>query len=154
MDLIVHCAVKGVGPNAMAENIIAWHHLEWQKRENQWAHYVTKRLRQPMVVQQQISREDIQKCPEYFSRRLGGCTPSGRWLVNMFCTVITRMRHYYDSECIKRASTSKVLAVDASYKVPKWMMKWGSDQIYDALHSGTNKYNEIILQHFSTSDNH
>lgn len=64
------------------------------------------------------------------------------------------MRNYYDSECVKRAKTSKILAIDASYKVPKWMMKWGKDRMYDALHSGTNEYNEIVMQRFSTSDNH
>ena len=72
----------------------------------------------------------------------------------MFCVVVDRNRNYYDSECIKRARASKILAVDASYKVPKWMMRWGTDRIYDTLHSGTNEYNEIILQRFSTSDNH
>ena len=30
----------------------------------------------------------------------------------------------------------------------------GAERIYDALHSGTNEYNEIVLQRFSTSDNH
>ena len=34
------------------------------------------------------------------------------------------------------------------------MMKWGADRIYDVLHSGTNEYNEIVIQRFSTSDNH
>ena len=34
------------------------------------------------------------------------------------------------------------------------MMKWGTTRIYEALHLGTNEYNEIIMQHFSTSDNH
>ena len=63
-----------------------------------------------------------------------------------------KMRNYYDSECIKRAKSSKILAIDASYKVPKWMMKCGSSRIYEALHSGTNEYNKIIMQKFSTSD--
>ena len=34
------------------------------------------------------------------------------------------------------------------------MMKWGTHRIYDTLHSGTNEYNEIVMQRFSTSDNH
>ena len=34
------------------------------------------------------------------------------------------------------------------------MIKWGSSRIYEALHSGTNEYNKIIMQRFSTSDNH
>ena len=72
----------------------------------------------------------------------------------MFCLIVEGDRHYYDSECVKRAQSTKILAIDASYKVPKWMMKWGGDRIYDALHSGTNEYNEIVMQRFSTSDNH
>ena len=72
----------------------------------------------------------------------------------MFCTVVERRRNNYDSECIKRALSSTILAIDASYKVPKWLMKWGGEKIYEALHSGTNEYNEIIIQRFSTSDNH
>ena len=72
----------------------------------------------------------------------------------MFCFTLTKKRQYYDSECLKRARSSKILAIDASYKVPKWMMKWGGQRIYETLHSGTNEYNEIVLQRFSTSDNH
>ena len=154
MNVIVHCAVKGIGPVAMSGNIISWHELEWQKKENQWAQYVLKRLTNPSVTQQQINRGDIEKCPEYFSLKLGGCVPSGSWLVKMFCVTVQKVRSYYDSECIKRAKSSKILAIDASYKVPKWMMKWGSERIYDTLHSGTNEYNEIVMQRFSTSDNH
>ena len=85
---------------------------------------------------------------------MGGCVPSETWLLNMSCTTFKKMRNFYDSECLKRAKSSKILAIDASYKVPKWMMKWGGGRIYDTLHSGTNEYNKIILQRFSTSDNH
>ena len=154
MDLVIHSAVKGVGPYAIAESIVSWHHLEWQRKENMWARHIIQQLDQPSLFQQPVRRDQIEKCPEYYSIEMGGCTPSGKWLTDMFCTVIQRKRYYYDSECIKRARTSKILAIDASYKVPKWMMKWGSDRIYDALHSGTNEYNEIIMQRFSTSDNH
>ena len=154
MNIILHSAAKGIDPSAMAETLTSWHELEWQRRENQWAKHVIKRLDQPVVGQEQITREEIQKCPEYFSKELGGCIPSKSWLVEMFCNVVESKRQYYDSECVKRARTSKILAIDASYKVPKWMMRWGTDRIYDALHSGTNEYNEIILQRFSTSDNH
>lgn len=34
------------------------------------------------------------------------------------------------------------------------MMKLGRDKIYNTLHSGTNEYNEVVMQRFSTSDNH
>ena len=101
-----------------------------------------------------LDRSTIEKCPEYFSSKLGGCVPSGTWMVDTFCSYLAQKRSYFDSECIRRAQTTKILAIDASYKVPKWMMKWGSDRIYDALHSGTNEYNEIVVQRFSTSDNH
>ena len=154
MEIILHCAVKGIGPAAMAQSIESWHELQWQKQENQWAAYVKRRLSQPTLNQHVSHREDIEKCPSYFSSRLGGCVPSEQWLLTMFCTVVERRRNYYDSECIKRALSSTILAIDASYKVPKWLMKWGGEKIYEALHSGTNEYNEIIIQRFSTSDNH
>ena len=153
MNLIIHSAVKGVGPSAFRDNIISFHQLEWQKRENQWAQYVLKYLNQPFVFGA-VHRNDIVKCPEYFSLQLGGCVPSAKWLLQMFCLSVTKKRQYYDSECLKRARNSKILAVDASYKVPEWMMKWGGQRIYETLHSGTNEYNEIVLQRFSTSDNH
>lgn len=155
MNLIVHTAIKGVGPVAMSECISSWHELEFQKKENQWAkHLVEKLNNQPSVNQRHIDREEIEKCPEYYSVELGGCVPSGKWLVEMFCAVVQEKRPYYDSECLKRAKASSIIAIDASYKVPKWMMKWGGERIYEALHSGTNEYNEIIFQRFSTSDNH
>ena len=154
MDVLIHSAVKGIGPCAMSENLISWHQLDWQRRENMWASYILKNLNQPTLTQQFVQREHIKKCPEYFSLKLRGCIPSGKWFVEMFCNSIQKQRRYYDSECIKRAKSSKIIAVDASYKVPKWMMKWGSSRIYDALHSRTNEYNEVIMQRFSTSDNH
>ena len=67
---------------------------------------------------------------------------------------LQKLRIYYDSECIKGAKKLKILAIDSSYKVLKLMMKWGSDRVYDALLSHTNEYNEIVMQRFSTSDNH
>lgn len=156
MNIIIHCAVKGIGPSAMAENISAWHELHWQKLEKQWARYVIKWLAQPAPNQlPPIRRDEIQKCPFYFSEELGGCTPSGKWLIHMFCVVIGKLRKYLDSECLKRAKATLILAIDASYKVPKWMLKWGGAcRIYDALISGTNEYNEVPMQFFATSDNH
>lgn len=152
LDTVIHSAVKGIGPQAFSENIVSWHQQEWQKRELQWARYNINLLNQPSLTP--INRSEIKKCPHYFSDKLGGCTPSGKWLIEMLCEYVDLRRPYYDSECVKRAILSKILAIDASYKVPKWMMKWGGQRLYDALHSGTNEYNEIILQRFSTSDNH
>lgn len=157
MDTVINNAVKGIGPSAMVENLVTWHELQWQKTENQWAGHVVEKLQNPSISQlgTPTRRSEIEKCPAYFSSKLGGCVPSGKWLIEMFCVVIQRNRHYYDSECIKRAKSSKLLAIDASYKVPKWMMKWDKNfRIYDALHSGTNEYNEVVMQRFSTSDNH
>jgi hypothetical protein len=48
--------------------------------------------------------------------------------------------------------TWNCLAVDASYKVPKLMLKWGDNTLYDALQTGMNEYSECILQHFCSSD--
>lgn len=155
MNLIIHCAVKGIGPAAMAECIASWHELEWQLGENEWGRYLLTHLNQPSANQRSIRREDIEKCPEYFSLEMGGCVPSGSWLIEMFCVLIRRMRPYLDSECIKRAKSSRVLSIDASYKIIKWMMMWGHhERVYNALISGSNEYNEIPMQFFATSDNH
>lgn len=154
MDMVVHFAVKGIGPAAMVENITSMHELKWQKQENMWARSVVKRLSQPTLTQQTINREDIQKCPGYFSLDMGGCVPSGVWLVEMFNLIIEGKRSYFDAECIKRAITSEVLAMDASYKVSKWMMLWGGEKMYEALISFTNEFNEVPGQIFATSDNH
>ena len=32
-NMIIHCTVKGIGPEAMAKSIVSWHELEWQKRK-------------------------------------------------------------------------------------------------------------------------
>lgn len=156
MNTIIHNAVKGIGPSAMAASLISWHELQWQKRENQWGANVSKELQNPTItgMLNPIRREEIEKCPHYFSEKLGGCVPSGSWLTDMFCLVLEEMRPYFDSEVGKRLKSSLILAIDASYKICKLMMKWGHTRIYDALHSGTNEYNEIIMQCFSTSDNH
>lgn len=156
MNLVIHSAVKGIGPAAISETVASFHELHWQKGENEWLHCLdTKLNRQPTVGQQPIRREDIEKCPEYFTLKMGGCVPSASWLLDMFCIVVKRMRPYLDSEVIKRAISSKILSIDASYKVIKWMMKWGSkERIYNALFTGSNEFNEIPFQFFSTSDNH
>jgi hypothetical protein len=101
-----------------------------------------------------VNWEDIFKCPKYTSAEIGGVVPSPSWLVHMFCTIVESIRHYLDSECIKRLKTTRTIAIDASYKVPKWMMSWGGASLFDALQSGVNEYGEIVLQHFATSDNH
>ena len=85
MNLVIHCAVKGIGPSSMAENLASWHELEWQKRENLWASYILRRIQNPTLMQKPINRNEIEKCPGYFSIELGGCVPSGQWMVEMFC---------------------------------------------------------------------
>ena len=153
LNLMVHNAVKSIGPSALRETLVSLHQRNWQQKEKAWAAHMIKELNNPFQ-NNHVDRSTIEKCPEYFSFKLGGCVPSGKWLVETFCTYLSQKRTCFDSECIKRAQTTKILAIDASYKVPKWMMKWGTDRIYDALHSGTNEYNEIVMQRFSTSDNH
>lgn len=155
MDWIIHCAVKGIGPAAIADIMASLHELEWQKGENLWAKTVHTKLNQPAATQQPINRHDIEKCPDYFSLRMGGCVPSETWMIEMFCKVVNRLRPYLDSECIKRAKSSRVLSIDASYKIIKWMMTHGqNERVYNALITASNEYNEIPMQCFATSDNH
>lgn len=101
MEMIQHCAVKGIGPWAMAENIASWHELEAQKKENEWGAYVNCRLYNPTIGQAERAGAEIEKCPNYYSTALGGCVPSGQWLMSMFCITIESQRARFDSECIK-----------------------------------------------------
>ena len=126
LNSMIHHAVKGVGPIAFRETIISLHELQWQVKENLWASHMLEKLN-GSVLYRHVDRATIEKCPEYFSKAIGGCVPSGSWLVHVFCESLSQNRKYFDSECVKRAKSTKVLAIDASYKVPKWMMKWGKN---------------------------
>ena len=125
MNVIIYCAVKGIGPDAMSKNIVSWHELEWQRKENQWAIYCLEGLNRPTLIQNVNRREDVEKFPKYFSTKMGGCTPSEQCLVSMFCSTVQKVWPYYNLEYMKGASSSKILAIDASYKLSKWMMNWG-----------------------------
>ena len=67
---IVHNAVKGIGPTAMRENIVSLHELEWQKRVNAWARHIIDEVNKPFGTHN-IDRNSIEKCPEYFSSKMG-----------------------------------------------------------------------------------
>lgn len=154
---IVSSATKGIGPGSFSDILERNHHAKWQSKEKKWAFFVNRRIEQPLLYledSQLLNREDIVKCPKYTSNEIGGIIPSPSWLVHMFCTIVESMRPYLDSECIKRLKTTRTIAIDASYKVPKWMMSWGGASLFDALQSGVNEYGELVLQHFATSDNH
>lgn len=154
LDIVIHSSVKGIGPAAMSENLVSWHEETWNKKENEWLSFIKRSESSVMYAHDQTKREDIDKCPPYFSDELGGCVPSGKWLVMIFCLTVEKLHDYYDSECIKRLFSSVILSIDASYKVPKWIMRWGGQKIYECLHSGMNEYGEVIVNRFSTSDNH
>lgn len=152
---IANNAVKGIGPGAAAETMARNHGAKWQSRELQWAgHLRCRRLKPHVTDEVNIDASEIVKCPEYTSEEMGGITPCASWLLLMFNRAIEKIRAYLDSECLKRLSTSTMFAIDASFKVPKWMMKWGGVKLFEVLESGLNEYGEIIMQHFETTDNH
>ena len=153
MDIITENATKGIGPNAMAEVIRKNHFRTWQKKEIKWIGFLKKRKNHPSVGDN-LDLSKVTKCPCYCSDEIGGRLPSGNWLVSMFCTVVSRLRKYLDGECIARLMNSKIVALDASYKVPKWIMVWGGVNLFKELESGVNEYGETIIQHFEHSDNH
>jgi hypothetical protein len=69
--------------------------------------------------------------------------------------VITKkLRLCCDLECLKRILFVMFMSLDASYKVPKWIVKWGGSKLFEALESGLNKHGKMFLQHFDLSDNH
>ena len=63
-------------------------------------------------------------------------------------------RAYYDAEVIKSLALSEIFPLDASYKVPNWIMQWGGSRMFDVLKSGLYEYGEIVMQYFVSSDNH
>jgi hypothetical protein len=82
---------------------------------------------------------------------MGGQIASASWLVFMFCKVITNERPHLDAECLKRMLTSKTLIIDGSFKVPKWVARWGGTKLFGCLMSAVNEHGETILQHFQTA---
>ena len=105
-------------------------------------------------MQRRIWWSKLQKCPSYLSVDIGGHVPLSNWLVSMFCTVVDRMRAYLDSECIARLTSSKIVAIDAYYKIPNWIMRWGDVKLFNTLESDLNEYGEIIIQQFENLDSH
>jgi hypothetical protein len=101
-----------------------------------------------------VLADEIEKCPAYLSEEICGHAPSHGYLMEIFNRSIEAKRPYFDSEVVNRMCTLDCLAVDASYKVPKLMMKWGDNKLYDALQTGMNEYSECILQHFCSCDSH
>jgi hypothetical protein len=101
-----------------------------------------------------ILADDIEKCPEYLSEEICGHAPSHGYLMEISNRSIEAKRSYFDSEVVKRMCMLDCLALDASYKVPKIMMKWGDNELYDALQTGMNEYSECFLQHFCSSDSY
>ena len=63
------------------------------KKDNQWSAYVLHKLNNPPVCQAEpVRRESFEKCPEYFSDEINGCV------------------------------ATKILAIDTTCKVTKWMI--------------------------------
>lgn len=153
-DLVLDMAAKHVGPSSVADTILQWHEMTWQRREIQWLSHVKSRIDNPLLFESVHNFKNIEKMPSYFSRDMCGGSPSGNYLLDGFNQYIYDRHDYFDVEVIKRIQSSFVLAIDASYKVGKLIAKHGNQKIFEALHTGTNEYGEIILNRFSSSDNH
>ena len=152
--LIKHLATKSVGPMAVASMTLSLHEATWQKKELQWLALLQSRMTSPLPYDMNININDIEKCPSYLSPELGGVSPSRYYLMFSFCHHVEKKKRYYDSECIKRAKSSRFGAIDASYKIGKRMKHGSKDKNYDTLHTVINEYTEIIAQKFSNGDSH
>ena len=153
---MIDLSIKNIGPASLAATILEWHEHAWQQKEIKWLSHLYSRQRSPVVGIAGADRDlmIVDRCPSYSSKQYGGCSPGGKYLMSILNETIERDRPYYDAEVIRRMRDCIVLALDASYKVGKWMMRHGDQKIFEALHTGMNEYGEIILQRFSTSDNH
>jgi len=152
-------ARKGVGPSAVADILLSWHEQRWQEKEIKWLCHLASRMEEPLATVEgdRDSKEDlrnVERMPSYFSDECCGGTPSASYLINTFCKSIDRKRSYYDKETLRRMKNSLMIAIDASFKVGKWMMRHGDQKVFEALQTGLNEYGEIIMQRWSTSDNH
>jgi hypothetical protein len=115
---VVDNAVKGIGPVAVAESIERKHAATWQSNEIKWAGHLRRRRSNELFTDEKdIPAEEVEKCPEYKSDEMGGVTPSGAYLIHMFCREVERARKHLDADCIKRLITSLFMSIDASYKV-------------------------------------
>ena len=153
LDDIMDEAAKGNGPGGMADTLQRKHCKRWQEKEAKWLAFLKRRKLSPAPCDP-LDFSDVEKCPHYLSSGIGGIVPSGSWLVHVFCSKILKLRGYFDAEIVKRVATSEYFSLDASYKVPNWIMRWGGSKLFDCLESGLNDYAEIIMQHFASSDNH
>lgn len=155
MELVVEYPTKGLGPASLSDALVTFHERNWQRKENGWAIFVKQRLLNPTIRDLAINRNEIEKCPSYFSKEICGAIPSTSYLTHMFCKYIDSIRFYLDSEVLKRSRSSECASLDASYKIFKYLMKSGdAGKAYDTLHTVSNEYNEIIGQKWSNGDSH
>ena len=88
-----------------------------------------------------------------FGDRLGYYGPrvSGRYLSNILIDHTEQQREYLDKEVKLRHG--EIWRWDLSYKVTMRLVRIGGEQLYGALVTVTNEYNEIRAQFFVMSDN-
>ena len=91
----------------------------------------------------------IENTPYFFPVEVGGLVPWSSWMINIFCKNILKLQAYYDDEVIKMLAPSEIFPLDASYKVPNWIMWWGGSKMFDVLESGLNEYGKIIMKFFA-----
>jgi hypothetical protein len=153
MHSIIIDASKGTGPAATAKSLHRKHHHFHGSQEIKWGAHVRRRRyqHQSLIDSPGLPAESVKKFPDYLSDEMGGQIASASWLVFMFCKVITNERPHLDAECLKRMLTSKTLIIDGSFKVPKWVARWGGTKLFGCLMSAVNEHGETILQHFQTA---
>ena len=157
LKLVQDFAVRGVGPSAVADILLSWHEKRWQEKEIQWLCHLASRMENPIATVsngRDCDLQSVEKMPCYFSEKCCGGTPGSSYLINTFNQSIDQNRRYYDEETVRRMKNSLMIAIDASFKVGRWMMRHGDQKIFEALHTGLNEYGEVIMQRWSTSDNH
>ena len=103
------------------------------------AAWIKKRKLKPLLTDPPIfDPSAIENNPHYLSVEVGGLVPLTSWLIHVFCKNILKLRAYYDAEVIKRLALSEIFPLDASYKVPNWIMRWGGLNMFDVIESSLN----------------
>ena len=98
-----------------------------------------QRKLKPLITDPPIFNPSIiERNPHYLSVEVGRLVSPASWLIHVFCKKILKLRAYYDAEVIKRLALSEIFPLDASYKVPNWIMRWGGSNMFDFIESSIN----------------
>jgi hypothetical protein len=145
-ELIFFCSKKGIGPSRLSIG------------STDKIQYMLLRIESPLVTHSHDELKELQEhlswIPKYTSDEICGIVPSVNSLVDFYCKITQARCPENDSQMIRKYQSSSIFSIDALHKVPKWMVSWMEQKMYDALITSKNEYFESLMSFFALSDNH